>query len=103
MRRALVVLLIAAGVYMSIWGGGFDAFRASEIQDTLRARESELPVLLERIDSIERRMEALRTDDEALERLARERYGFVREGERLYRIAPRTAPDTGRVPGQSPR
>jgi cell division protein FtsB len=45
------------------------------------------------LDSLQRIERALRTDSATQERVAREQYGMIRDGELLYQVVPR---DTGR-------
>jgi cell division protein FtsB len=52
-----------------------------------RAREADrLATLKAQVDSLKARADSLEHDPEALERLARERYGLIKDGERLYRF-----------------
>jgi cell division protein FtsB len=38
------------------------------------------------VDSLEARADSLQSDSATIERIARERYGMIRPGERLYRF-----------------
>jgi cell division protein FtsB len=100
-RRRLVRTLLAAA-----WlGGGYYFFLGGEYSvldlHDLRAERDSVAVrvdsLRERADSLEARAESLATEPTAIERLARERYGFIRDGERLYRfvaVEDRPEPDS---------
>ena len=88
LKKALfpAVLLIAA--YWAVFGGEYtvlDVYRAR----AARAEEAREVARLEQvIDSLVARADSLENDPETLERIARERYGLIRDGEVLYRFAP---------------
>lgn len=86
MRRLIVLGLLALAGYFAVWGGEYSVLDARRAKEELAARRAELTVLTRQIDSLSVRIDALRHDDEALERFARERYGFIRDGEFLYRV-----------------
>lgn len=86
MRRLIVLALLALAGYFAVWGGEYSVLDARRAKEELAARRAELPVVTRQIDSLSGRIEALRHDDEALERFARERYGLIRDGEFLYRV-----------------
>ena len=78
------VLVLAA--YFAVAEGEYSVLDVRRAEAELAAKEAELPRIQTEIDSLESRIEALETDDAVLERFARERYGFVRDGETLYRL-----------------
>ncbi len=86
MRRLIVLGLLALAGYFAFWGGEYSVLDARRAKEELAARRAELTVAGRQIDSLSARIDALRHDDEALERFARERYGFIRDGEFLYRV-----------------
>lgn len=80
------MLLLSAAAYYFVWGGEYTLTDVRELtaeRDSLTARVESLRTV---VDSLERRAAVLETSDFAIERVARERYGFIREGERLYRF-----------------
>lgn len=86
LRRALLVAMwTAAGYYFLLGGeyGVFDLRTLASERDSLAVRVDSLRQVA---DSLAERAEALRTSDFAIERAARERYGFIRDGEHLYRF-----------------
>ena len=94
LRRGLLAGLWVAAGWFFLFGGEYSL-------PEIRSLEAERDSLAARVDSIravagslERRAEELRTSDFAVERVARERYGFIREDERLYRFV-ETAPGEG--------
>jgi cell division protein FtsB len=84
-RLVLPGLLLVAGYY-AVFGGEYSYF---ELRRTRKALAREHAVLAERrrqIDSLAAWADSLETDPATLERLARERFGMVREGETLYQF-----------------
>jgi cell division protein FtsB len=53
-----------------------------------KAVQLEIEALRQRNAQLEEQIVLLRTDINYIEKLARERYGMVREGEKLFRIKP---------------
>lgn len=89
-RFALSGVLLLA-VYYALFGGEYSFFE-------LRRARSEIDVVRARLDSVSRVNDSLRawtdsleTNLGTLERIAREQYGMIRDGEALYRF---TRPDT---------
>ena len=88
MKRLILPVLIGLSVYFALFGGEYSVFEVRRV----RAERVELQqrlTELERVnDSLRVWAEALETDSATIERLARERYGMIRRGEILYRMAP---------------
>jgi cell division protein FtsB len=91
-RLILPAVLLLAGYY-AIFGG------EHSVMDVRRARAqredelAELARLRAVNDSLRARVDSLENDPAALERLAREHFGLIREGEVLYRfVGPDSAP-----------
>ncbi len=84
-RGLLAAAWIAAGYYFLLGGeyGALDVHEMASERDSLAARVDSLRQVA---DSLESRAEALASSDFAVERAARERYGFIRDGEHLYRF-----------------
>lgn len=74
-------------VYVGIEGGEYSLLEARRARAELADKRAELLVARQIIDSLSARIDSLRHHDETLERFARERYGFIRDGEYLYRIS----------------
>lgn len=92
-RRALAAVAVLGTAYFFFFGGDYtflDLWRLGREQARATA---ELEAVREEVRLLEARADSMATDSAALERLARERYGLIREGERLYRFA---EPDTAR-------
>lgn len=89
-KVAAGLVLLAAGYFLA-FGGEYtflDLWRLDQAQVTETA---ELERIRQEVAELEQKADSLATDSAALERLAREQYGLIREGERLYRFV---EPDT---------
>ena len=86
-RRLLFPGVLALAVYVGVEGGEYSLPEARRAGTDLARMRAEIRVARQRNDSLGARIDSLRHHDEALERLARERYGFIRDGEYLYRIS----------------
>lgn len=86
MKRLIALGLLVLAGYFAVWGGEYSVLDSRTAKEELAARRAELSVVTQQIDSLSGRIDALRHDDDALERFARERYGFIRDGELLYRV-----------------
>ena len=96
--RAVGLLLLAAAIYYALWGGEYSAF---DLRDLRLRQEAALERLVEtrtEVDSLRLLADRLENDPATLEAVARERFGMIREGERLYRFVP-VAPAPARPPG----
>ena len=82
--------LVAIAFYVAVVGGEHSLMDAQRARTDLAAGHADLRAVRQEIDSMRAWIDSLRHHDEALERLARERYGFIRDGEYLYRVSDRT-------------
>ncbi len=92
MKRLVLIGLLALAGYFAVAGGEYSVLDARRARAELAARHAVVVAAERRIDSLQARIDSLRHNDEALERLARERYGLIRDGELLYRLTD-TGPD----------
>lgn len=107
-KRLVFPGIVAGALYVAVAGGEHSLTDARRARAELAGRHAELRAVRHEIDSLRARTDSLRRHDGALERLARERYGLIRDGEYLYRIsdgADAEAPDEpagGSAPGVPP-
>jgi cell division protein FtsB len=89
LRRGLVAAVWCGALYYVVFGGEYSwsDLRALERDEAVAA--ARLDSLRAEADSVSRRADSLATDPFAIERTARERYGFLRKGEHLYRFVGR--------------
>ena len=101
-RRLISFGVLGLALYFLVAGGEYSILEARRADAELAARRAEISAMRQEIDSLGQRIEALRKDDELLERVARERYGFIRDGEYLYRITePESPADSTQSAGPS--
>jgi len=95
-KRFLLPILIGLAVYYALFGGEYSLFELREARKQVVAQDRELALLRREVDSMRAWVDSLLNDSATLERLARERFGMIREGEILYRmVEPRgSGPDT---------
>lgn len=96
-KRLFLPCALALALYIAVAGGEYDVIESRRAQAELQARRARLPEVRREIDSLRARIDSLQHDDAVLERFARERYGFIRDGELLYRILD---PDADGPPGR---
>ena len=84
--RWLVVPLIGVAAYYAVYGGEYSLLEMRRLErektleaDRLRQTRGQVNQLRSWADSLDR-------DSATLERIARERYGMIKPGERLYRF-----------------
>ena len=80
-------VLVAVAFYVAVAGGEHSLRDARRAEAELADKRAELLTVRHEIDSLRAWTDSLRHHDEALERLARERYGLIRDGEYLYRVS----------------
>jgi cell division protein FtsB len=94
LTRVVFPALLALAFYYAVFGGEYSVFelrRARADTETARARLDSL----ERVnDSLRAWADSLQNDLATLERIAREEFGMVREGEVIYRFTDPPPADT---------
>ena len=86
-KRLILPALIGLSAYFALFGGEYSVFEVRRVRADKVELEQRLAELERANDSLRTWAEALETDSATIERLARERYGMIRGGEVLYRIA----------------
>ena len=87
-RRLLAGGILALAGYYALWGGEYSAFHLVRLREDRVAAEAHLAVVRAEVDSLKVLAGKLESDDAAIERIARERFGMIRDGEILYRFVP---------------
>lgn len=87
-RRAIIwgIGLLAAYTYI---GGPSGLIHYQQLKNRERAYQRTQRELTAQVVGLEQEIEHLKTDTLYIEKVVRERYGYVRPGERVYRIISR--------------
>jgi len=89
-RRRIVRIALAAvlgvALYYALFGGEYSVFELRRLSRRVIEEQARLDSLRAEVDSLEARVDSLENDSATIERIARERYGMIRPGERLYRF-----------------
>ena len=87
-RHLLAGAVLAVALYYAALGGEYSALDLLRLKRDRRAAEAELARTRREADSLRVRATRLEGDPATIERVARERFGMIREGETLYRFVP---------------
>ncbi|HEX5725414.1 MAG TPA: septum formation initiator family protein [Longimicrobiaceae bacterium] len=87
-RRLLMAAGLAVAGYYALWGGEYSAFDLRRLAREQRAAEEALAATRAEADSLRALAGRLESDAPTIERVARERFGMIRDGETLYRFVP---------------
>ena len=87
LRVLLGLGLIAGAAYFAIFGGDYDVFDLRRVRQERALEEQRAHTVSAEVAELRARRDSLATDSATIERIARERYGLIRDGERLYRFA----------------
>jgi cell division protein FtsB len=100
----LGAVLLVAAAYFALFGGDYDVFELHRIRAERAAEEQRAADVAADVERIRARRDSLLHDSATIERVARERYGMIRDGERLYRFteppaSPEPPPEGGSAAG----
>ncbi len=87
-RRLLAGAVLALAGYYALWGGEYSAFHLLRLKKERREADARLARTRAEVDSLKALAGKLEKDDAEVERIARERFGMIRDGELLYRFVP---------------
>ena len=88
LKRSIVPGLLLAAAYYALFGGEYSLFELHAARAAVVHERAALTVLEQEIDSLRAWADSLEGDPATLERVARERFGMIRDGETLYRFVP---------------
>jgi len=97
-RRFLFPALLGLAAYYAFFGGEYSLLELRKARGEIEAQARELAVLNHTLDSLRAWVDSLQNDSATLERLAREKFGLIREGEVLYRMATPADSAAERIP-----
>jgi len=84
----LVILVLAAAGVFALVGGEYTTWDLVRRKQELAAEREAIAQLRVTNDSLAKAASALERDPRTQERVARDQFGMIREGEHLYRIVP---------------
>ncbi|CAN5638643.1 hypothetical protein BH23GEM3_BH23GEM3_01050 [soil metagenome] len=85
-RAAASLVPLAVAVYYAVWGGEYSAFDLRRLAAMQQTEAEMLATTRAEVDSLRLRVARLENDPASIERVARERFGMIRDGEMLYRF-----------------
>ena len=86
--RAALALLAGVGAYYATFGGVYSAFDIRAMQRDKLVLQDSVFRLETVTDSLVQRGDSLVSDSAAIERVAREEHGYIRDGELRVRFVP---------------
>ena len=86
LKRLVVPGLLLMSAYYALFGGGYSVFDLYMARGGVEEEQLRLEQARMEIDSLLLELDRLENDPATIERVAREEYGMVREGELLYRF-----------------
>ena len=84
--RVALALVLGVALYYAVFGGEYSVFELRRLSQRVELEQARLDSLRLEVDSLEARADSLENDSATIERIARERYGMIKPGERLYRF-----------------
>jgi cell division protein FtsB len=87
LSRVVLPALATLALYYALFGGEYSVFELREARQETETARVRLDSLERVNDSLRARADSLASDPGSLERVAREKFGMIREGEVLYRFA----------------
>jgi cell division protein FtsB len=87
LTMAVVPGLVLVAAYYALFGGEYSLLELRSARAAVVVEQENLATLEQQIDSLAAWADSLRNDPVTLERIAREQFGMIREGETLYRFA----------------
>ena len=87
-RHLLAGAVLALALYYAAFGGEYSAVDLLRLERDRRGADQALARTRREVDSLKARTAKLERDPATIERVARERFGMIRDGETLYRFVP---------------
>ena len=86
LRWVIGLLLLGGAVYFAVFGGEYSLIEVQRIRNELNQERARLELANIEVERLRARVDSLQNDSATIERIARERWGMIRPGERLYRF-----------------
>jgi cell division protein FtsB len=101
LKRLVLPGLLLVAVYYAVFGGEYSYFALRRTRKQVAREQAVLAERRRQIDSLRAWADSVELDPATLERLARERFGMIRDGETLYQFA--EPPDSAAQDSVGPR
>jgi len=85
-RKVSAGIVILAAVYFFFLGGEYTFLDLWRIDRAQKQEAVQLDAVRADVAALQQRADSLANDSATLERIARENYGLIKDGERLYRF-----------------
>ena len=86
------IVIVALAAIFALQGGEYSLWNWWELRRTEARETAVVAELKEAVDSLEKAAVAIETDPRVQERVARESFGMIRNGEFLFRVLPPQEP-----------
>lgn len=87
-------MLLVGAAYFALFGGEYSYFELRRVRQERAAEQLRLEQARAEVEALRARQDSLLHDSATIERIARERYGLIRPGEKLYRFVEDSADTT---------
>jgi cell division protein FtsB len=86
LKVASLLAVVTLAAYFAVFGGEYSVPERRALEGRVATLNAEIGALRAEVDSLQGFARRLERDPATLERVARERYGMIRDGEVLYRF-----------------
>jgi len=86
LRYVIGLVLLAGAAYFAVFGGEYSLLEVRRIRRELIVEQERLDQAKVELDRLRAHVDSLEHDSATIVRIARERWGMIRPGERLYRF-----------------
>ena len=83
-KRLILPTLLGLAGYYALFGGEYSLLELQRARSQIKTQEHELSLLRAENAYLTARVDSLKNDSATLEKLAREQFGMIRDGEILY-------------------
>lgn len=87
LRYVLGAVFLAGAAYFALFGGEYSLLELRRMRAEREREAVRLDEVRAEVQRLDARVDSLEHDSATIERIARERWGLIRPGERLYRFA----------------
>ncbi|MCB0832634.1 MAG: septum formation initiator family protein [Bacteroidetes bacterium] len=89
-RKRVLFWLIVSFIVLTVVTGNYGAYQIFKIKRQVSELEKEIDMLKEDKKRLQEERDQLKNDLEAIERVAREKYGMTKPGEQVFQMIPKT-------------